>query len=713
MIKIRPLPESAIRRFGQFLSSHDWSEVLEPANVNEKVVAFHNTISTKLDEIFPVKNIALKNNLDKTWMTPELKNLHRKMQREFWKNRKSAKWRQLYLQFKKLKKKNCRQFYDKFVTELKETNPSKWYTMAKQIGAVSSQTNELHVASLMDMSNQEAAEAIADHYATISQSYLPLCSADLPAILPSPEPTPNIEEHQVYTGLLELKKTKSTFPGDLPYKLRKEFAVQLSLPLQNIYNASLNQSIYPDLWKQEEVTPVPKVTSPATIKDIRKISGTSEYSKLFEGYLKNWILEDIGPNIDIAQFGNQTGTGTVHMLINLIDRILRHLESGTQGDPKAVVATFLDWAAAFDRQCPLIAISKFIHMNLRPCLVPLLASYLQNRKMIVKFRDAKSSKRDMPGGGPQGTLLGVIEYLVSSNDSTDCVDPLDRFKYVDDATVLEMIQLAGLLTEYNFRNHVANDIPIDSLYLPSQNFQSQSYISTICQWTDENQMLLNGSKSNYMIFNRTKNYQFATRLNLNGKKLESVQEVKLVGVWITSNLSWAKNTSEICRRAYARLSMITKLKYVGVSIEELLIIYVLFVRSLLEDCCVVWHSTLTKEQEDDIEQVQRVCLRVILQDSWCGYDAALEMTSLETLTDRREAHCLQFAGKCLKHKKHKSLFPLNNPNATIPKNGHPLDLRYTEKYTVNHAKTERYRQSTIPYMQRMLNKLDYEEFMKK
>ena len=122
-------------------------------------------------------------------------------------------------------------------------------------------------------------------------------------------------------------------------------------------------------------------------------------------------------------------------------------------------------------------------------------------------------------------------------------------------------------------------------------------------------MLINGNKSNYMVFNRTFNHQFSTRLQLSNTCLENIEEIKLVGVWITSDLSWSKNTKELCKKAYARISMITKLKYVGVSTEDLLEIYIIFIRSVLEYCCVVWHSSLTLEQQDDLECVQQVCLR--------------------------------------------------------------------------------------------------------
>ena len=70
-------------------------------------------------------------------------------------------------------------------------------------------------------------------------------------------------------------------------------------------------------------------------------------------------------------------------------------------------------------------------MGVRPSLIPLLADYLTDRKMKVKFNGEMSEFLALIGGGPQGTLLGQIEYLVQSNDNADIVSPDDRFKYID------------------------------------------------------------------------------------------------------------------------------------------------------------------------------------------------------------------------------------------------------------------------------------------
>ena len=63
---------------------------------------------------------------------------------------------------------------------------------------------------------------------------------------------------------------------------------------------------------------------------------------------------------------------------------------------------------------------------------------------------------------------------------------------------------------------------------------------------------------------------------------------------------------------YSRLSMLTRLKYVGVNTEDLLEVYKLFIRSIIEYCSVVYHSRLTEEQSNKIERIQKTCLRVIL-----------------------------------------------------------------------------------------------------
>ena len=250
-----------------------------------------------LDLIFPEKTVKIST-LDRKWMTPQLKKLIRKIKREFYVHRKSPKWRRLKSRFKKLKRNTVKQFYSEFVTELKPSNPGKWYSMAKRLGAAENHTNNtLHVESLAGLTKTETAEQIAAHFSQISQEYEPLKTEELPAFLPAPKVL-SVSVDEVAKRLRTQKARKSTQPIDLPSKLLWEFPWELATPLTHIFNQCLAEHQYPKLWKHEWVVPVPKVSNPQTPKDLRKISLKSEFSLVFESFLKDWILEDISVNLD-------------------------------------------------------------------------------------------------------------------------------------------------------------------------------------------------------------------------------------------------------------------------------------------------------------------------------------------------------------------------------------------------------------------------------
>ena len=82
-----------------------------------------------------------------------------------------------------------------------------------------------------------------------------------------------------------------------------------------------------------------------------------------------------------------------------------------------------------------------------------------------------------------------------------------------------------------------------------------------------------------MVFSRSQEV-FATRLTLDSQTLEQKRATKILGVWIEEDAgSWQKNTIELCKSAYGRISMLSKLRYVGISRKDFIEIYCLFVRS--------------------------------------------------------------------------------------------------------------------------------------
>ena len=106
--------------------------------------------------------------------------------------------------------------------------------------------------------------------------------------------------------------------------------------------------------------------------------------------------------------------------------------------------------------------------------------------------------------------------------------------------------------------------------------------------------------------------------------------------------------------------------------------------------CVVWHSSITEEENLSIEQIQKTALRIILKEQYSDYNSALQITGIKRLNYRRKHLCLTFARKCLKSEKTADLFPLNLK---------VVNTRPHEKFYVTPARTERLACSTVPYLQ--------------
>ena len=134
--------------------------------------------------------------------------------------------------------------------------------------------------------------------------------------------------------------------------------------------------------------------------------------------------------------------------------------------------------------------------------------------------------------------------MVASYDSAEVVDEENQYKYCDDLQILDLVLLGNLLEEYDFSQHVASDIGIGQKFLPPQNCKTLENLNSIAQWTDENLMEINESKSNYLIFSRSQK-QFATRFTINNQHLEHLNITKILGVWLSEDGSWSKNTHEI------------------------------------------------------------------------------------------------------------------------------------------------------------------------
>ena len=406
-------------------------------------------------------------------------------------------------------------------------------------------------------------------------------------------------------------------------------------------------------------------------------------------------MKDMAPNTDKSQYGNVKGVSIQHYLVKLIHEVLVNLDSNKKSESFAVIMSMIDWSQAFDRQSHQLGLQSFIDNGVRPSLIPILLSFFQDRYMKVKWNGGLSSLRSLPGGGPQGGLLGILEFLSQSDDNTRFLCDRDKYKFIDDLSILEIINLLLCgLTSYNVEQHVPSDIGTNMSFIPPENLKTQQYLQNISDWTDQKQMLLNTKKTNYMVFNFSKTKQFNTRLHINDNPIDQISQTKLLGVTISDNLKWHANTKDLVQRCYKRMTILRNLYSFQIPIADLVNIYCLYIRSVAEQSSVVWSSAITNGESLELERVQKVALRIILKDDYLSYEHALKATNLQTLSDRRRMLLKRFAIKCTKNERTVDMFPLKENRR---------NLRKKEVYQVTRARTDRLAYSAIPAMQRILN----------
>ena len=87
------------------------------------------------------------------------------------------------------------------------------------------------------------------------------------------------------------------------------------------------------------------------------------------------------------------------------------------------------------------------------------------------------------------------------------------------------------------------------------------------------------------------------------------------------------------------MELLRRVASFGAPKEDLRTIYILYVRSVLEHSSVVWHSSLTDENSEDLERIQKSAIKIILGNKYKDYQSALNYLQLDKLYDRREELC--------------------------------------------------------------------------
>ena len=486
----------------------------------------------------------------------------------------------------------------------------------------------------------------------------------LPKVPPVTDEKPiNVTEEGVLRLLQSLKTGKAPGPDNLTKEHLCLDKINTARILVSIFNYSLRTGEIPDEWRLANVTPIYKQGNKLLPSNYRPVSLTSICCKIME----HIILHNLNNILDDIIYDNQHGfrrqLSCTTQLASVTHDIVENMDK-----KQNVHAAVLDFSKAFDTVPHHLIISKLIAHDIDPILVAWIANFLTDRKQRVIVNGASSEIIPITSGVPQGSVLGPALFILFVNDIADCVQFGTIRLFADDTIIYAPISDAA-----------------DQRKL-------QRDLDQVFQWSITNGMKFNTSKSNIISFHNKKitNTPLLS-YRLGGDTLVVVDQVKYLGVILSSDLSWDKHVRYIQGKAERVLGLL-KHTLSRAPDKIKLIAYKTICRPILEYASAVWDPT-QRSLSHKLEVIQNKALRFIFNIK--GREASMtelrKEKQIHSLAKRRQQSRIDLFLTILRLE---HLFPTISDTLTLMSSNSGINTRSNSFNSIT-ANTNLYLQSII------------------
>ena len=384
-----------------------------------------------------------------------------------------------------------------------------------------------------------------------------------------------IAQDEIKDILKILKTNKAHGPDNISVSMIQLCGEDLCMPLQKIFQNIIETGIFPEQWKEANVTPVHKKKDKQTVSNYRPISLLPIFAKIFEKvifkHLYNYLISN--KLITKNQSGFTPGDSGTNQLISLVHDIHKAFDDNSCLEVRAV---FLDMSKAFDKVWHEGLIHKLKQNGIDGKILALLTNYLSNRRQRVVLNGEMSDWAPILSGVPQGSVLGPLLFLIFINDLEAGIISQIKF-FADDTSLYSVVKNPEISAR-----ELNHDLEI------------------ISDWAKQWKMSFNPDPTKpaeEILFSQKRLPQEHPPLYFNGTEVKRVSEHKHLGFIFDPKLNCAAHFKEKIAKARKGIGMIKQLReYLPTNILDQ--IYKMHARSHLDYCDHIYHIPEIRGREN-------------------------------------------------------------------------------------------------------------------
>ena len=378
---------------------------------------------------------------------------------------------------------------------------------------------------------------------------------------------------------------------------------------------------------------------------------------------------------------------------------------------------FVDFSQGFNRVMHSKIIEILDKMKVPGWLLKIMVSYFTKRNLKIRFKDLLSEEKELNAGVGQGCLIGLWCFLILVNFAgpqstpgplglriTENIKsrkpiPVIKRKWIDDLSILTAIDLKKeavhdptLRTQGPLQYHSRTEH-----HLPEHRNPLQSEAMKLQNYANENFMRINPLKTKVAIFNPLHKVDIMPQITFDGENnIEVVEEYKLLGQIVSTDMKTIKNTNNILKKCYSRMYMLRRLNSLGCPRKDMIDILKQQILSIAEQAVPYWGPRITKVESQMLEGILKTGLHIILQDEYVSFKHALKKTGLKSLAQRRKDLIFSYAKKAEKSDRFSEWFQKAQQN---PKTRNKPKSVYKPVM----CRTNRFSRSALPVLTKALS----------